>query len=141
MIESLKKILTNPNDPNFWSALGIIVTVLIAFGGFLGFLITKFINNSISRTTKILIQSVVEIYLDWVKVRSKSQEVSNESIRIWISENGGSVLTGRSYLVFKKFIKELKNHGYKGITLPDENSYKVWVSRYDGIPKWERIEW
>lgn len=141
MIDKLIKILTNPNDPNFWSALTIIVTLLVAFSGFLGFIFNKIINNSISKTTKILIQSLVEVYLDWIKIRSESKEVNNESIRIWVSEKGGSILTARSYLVFKKFIKELKENGYKEITLPDENSYKVWVKHYDGIPKWKRIEW
>ncbi len=141
MIENLKDIFSNPNDPNFWSAISLMVTILIATGGFLGWTVSKVSNNSISKTTRILVQSTVELYLDWVKVRSKEQVVNNETIRIWISESGGSIITARSYLVFKKFIKELKKQGYNDILLPEENTYNIWVTKYDGGTKWSRIEW
>lgn len=141
MITDLFKIFSNPNDPNFWNALTLIVTILLAFGTFLGWLITKILNNSVTKTSRILIRISVELYLDWVKVSSESQNVNDESIRIWISENGGSVHTGRTYLVFKKFIKEIKKQGHKKIILPDEEQYDLWVKKYEAIPKWSRVEW
>tara|TARA_R110000868_G_scaffold121097_4_gene321349 strand:- start:4171 stop:4596 length:426 start_codon:yes stop_codon:yes gene_type:complete len=141
MISDLFKIFSNPNDPNFWSALTLLVTILLAFGSFLGWLISKILNNSITKTSRILIRTSVELYLDWVKVSSQSQIVNDESIRICISENGGSIQTGRTYLVFKKFIEELKKQGHKNIILPDEEQYNLWVQKYEAIPKWSRSEW
>ncbi len=141
MITELFKIFSNPNDPNFWNALTTIIPILIALGSFLGWLVTKILNNSVTKTSRILIRISVELYLDWVKVRSKSQIVNDESIRIWISENGGSIHTGRTYIVFKKFIKELKKQGNLKIILPNEEQYDLWVKKYEAIPKWSRAEW
>jgi hypothetical protein len=141
MENQLVKIFSNPNDPNFWSALTLIVTIILAISSFLGWFISKIINNSITKTSRILIRTSVEFYLDWVKVSSQSQIVNDESISIWTSENGGSTHTGRSYLVFRKFIQELKKQGYKDLILPDEDQYKLWVNKYEAIPKWSRKAW
>lgn len=141
MKSKLVEIFSNPNDPNFWSALTLIVTIILAFGSFFGWIISGIVNNSITKTSRILIRISVELYLDWVKVSSQSQIVNDESIRIWISENGGSIHTGRTYLVFKKFIKELKKQGHKEIILPDEEQYDLWVKKYEALPKWSRVEW
>ncbi|MBN7817651.1 hypothetical protein [Algoriphagus pacificus] len=140
-MEQIISTLTNPEDPNFWTALGVVVTALVALGGLLGWVLTNILNNRVSKTSKILIQAMIEIFLDWVKVKSKSQTVDDENIRIWISETGGAILTGRSYMVFKRFLKELKKSAYKDLLTPDENTYKSWVSKSDSKPTWERIDW
>jgi hypothetical protein len=137
MIDKLIKNITDPDNPNFWSALSVVGAV----GSFIGLAISKVINNTISKTTKITVNVAVELFLDWVKVCSKSEIVNDENVRIWISENGGSLSTGRSYLVFKKFIKELNRQGYKNIRLQEEHSYNLWVNKYEAIPKWSRAEW
>ncbi len=140
-MEQIISTLTNPEDPNFWTALGVVVAALVAMGGFLGWILTNILNNRVSKTSKILIQAMIEIFLDWVKVKSKSQTVDDENIRIWISEKGGAILTGRSYMVFKRFLRELKKSGYKDLLIPDENSYKSWVTKSDSRMTYERIEW
>jgi len=86
MLEKITNILTDPNDPNFWSALSLIATILIIFGGLLGWLITKVWSNSISKTTRTLINSISELFLNWVKTESKSQKIDNKNMKIWISE-------------------------------------------------------
>lgn len=141
MLEKITQILTDPNNPNFWSALTLIATILIAFGGLLGWVITRISNNSISKTTRILIDSIAEIFLDWVKVESKSEAVDNENMKIWISENGGGILTGRSYLVYKKLIKRLIKQGYSDLKIMEKEVYDNWVTKYDSSPKWARKEW
>src|SRR5690606_8359757 len=120
VLEKIIQILTDPNNPNFWSALTLIATILIAFGGILGWIVTKVFNNSISKTTRILIDSIAEVFLDWVKVESKSEKVDNDNVKIWISEKGGGVLTGRSYLVYKKLMKRLRKQGYSDLKIMEK---------------------
>jgi len=133
--------LTNPENPNFWTAIGVLVAILVATGGLFGWIFTNLLNNRVSKTSKILIQAMTEIFLEWVKVYSKSEAVEDENIRIWISEKGGAILTGRSYMIFKKFLKELKNLGYRDLATPDENTYKLWVTKSDSRLTYKRIEW
>jgi hypothetical protein len=134
MFQKFIDILTNPDNPNFWQAITILVTILLAAA-------SKISINRIGKTSRILLDSIIEQYLEWVKVRSKSQEVSNESIRDWIIDYGGGIKTGRSYLVFKKFIRKLNKEENKHLSLPDEETYKVWVNKYDGSTKLSRQEW
>lgn len=141
MVEKITEILTNPNDPNFWSALTLFGTIFIAFGGVLGWILTHIFNNSISKTTKILIDSIAGIFLNWVKIESKSENVDNKNMEIWISEKGGGVLTGRSYLVYKKLLKRLRKQGHSDLKTMDKELYNNWVANYDSCPKWSRIEW
>lgn len=35
-MEQIINTLTNPEDPNFWTALGVVVAALVAMGGLLG---------------------------------------------------------------------------------------------------------
>ncbi|MDR7130342.1 hypothetical protein J2X69_002692 [Algoriphagus sp. 4150] len=133
--------LTKPENPNFWTAVGVVVTALVAIGGGLfGWIFMNLLNNRVSKTSKILIQAMTEIFLEWVKVYNKSEAVEDENIRIWISEKGGAILTSRSYMVFKRFLKELKKLGYRELTTPDENTYKVWITKSDSRTTYERIE-
>lgn len=141
MVEKITEILTDPNNPNFWNALTLFATILIALGGLLGWILTNIFNNNISKTTRILIDSITEVFLSWVKVESKSQKVDNNNIQIWISENGGGILTGRSYLIYKKLIKQLKKQGFSHLRVMEKELYEKWVFKYDSSPKWERKGW
>ncbi|KAA5531921.1 hypothetical protein [Paenimyroides baculatum] len=125
MVEKIFVVLFNPDNSNFWDAWSLIVAIFIPLATFFGWIISKIFNNSINKTTQTLIKATVEIYLDWVKRDSKSKTVDNESIKIFMSENKGSIYTGRSYLIFKRFIKELKKQGYKSIYLPEENMIQL----------------
>lgn len=136
MVEKITKILANPNDPNFWSALTLFATILIAFGGLLGWILTYIFNNSISRTTRILIDSIAEIFLNWVRTESKSENVDNKNMEIWISEKGGGILTGHSYLVYKRLLKRLRKQGYSDLKIMEKELYNNWVNKYDSSPKW-----
>lgn len=141
MIEKILQNLTSPENENFWSAWTLVVTIFIALCTFIGWLFSQILNNQVTKTSKILIKANVDVYLDWVQVRSQTQIVDNNTIKIWFTDIGGTRFTGRSYLVYKKFISELKKQGYSNITLQDETTYSNWVTEFDSAPKWSRIEW
>jgi len=133
--------LADPKNQNLWNGLIAITSVALCIGGFIGWLITTRSNNSATKTTRVLIHSIVELYLNWVNIYQKDKGINDESIRIWICDKGGLSLTGRSFLVFKKFIFELRRRGYKDIAKPDKEMYEVWITKFGTKFEWDQIEW
>ena len=136
MKDQIINFLRDANNEHYWNILSVLLTAFTSIGALIGWII----NNNRTKTSKILIKSAVEFYLNWVKVRSQEQQVSNESIKNWVSENDGGVHLGRSYFVFKKFLKELKKQGYKQLIKPDELTFNNWINNADSMPKWSRVE-
>lgn len=131
--------LTNPTDPNFWTAwpiaIGFITSLVIG-----AFSILKLLSNSrVARIERILTFALVEDYENWVRVSSKSQLVDIETLRQWLSE-GKVALLGHDYSVFKNFIKHLRKNG-RNMQTPDESWFLARSEEFKSSPKLERAEW
>ncbi len=140
MIEKIIRTLSDPNNENFWPAISTIVTIFVALAGGFGWVISRILNNTISETTHRIIKGQTEIFINWVKVRSKSEKIDDNNVMLWLTEQGGTVNLGREYIIYKKFIKELRKENYN-LRVVDKEIFEKWIKEFDSEQKWSRMEW
>ncbi|GHT95650.1 hypothetical protein FACS1894116_11490 [Betaproteobacteria bacterium] len=142
MMEFLSKAvypLTNPGARDFWAAWQVVGWLLVAIaGGALS--LAKWIGNGRkAKIERVLTFALVQDYLDWVKVHSKSQVVGLHTLKEWLSK-GNVALLGYDYSVFRNFVKRLRACG-GDVTLPDEMWFHAVGDTFRSTPKWSRCEW
>ncbi|WP_291116980.1 hypothetical protein [Flavobacterium sp. UBA6135] len=135
------EIFCDPKKEIFWTASGTILAISIALGSLFTFIYNSIIKNKVSERTKIIIDGQIEIFTNWVKVRSKSQQIDEKNIEEWLSDLGGVVNLGRNYVIYRKFIEKLNEKENKNIQLMNEDKFNNLIKDFDNAPKWSRIEW
>lgn len=133
-------IFKDPSQEIFWIALGTITTLSVALASLMFFCLKQLNQKIVWSKTEILIQAQTEIFKNWVKTISKTEEIDFNNIETWLS-NGAIINFGRDYKIYKLFVQRLNKSEKLKVPFINKDKFTSIIKDYDNAPKWGRKEW
>lgn len=135
----IKELLPDPNTPEFWPALDVLLMAAsVASGG-----LAWFVQFLFGRTPaeKAMVRALVRLYIDWVSVHSKREVIDAASLREWLEDSDEVLRFGKSYGAFSKFTKTVERRTGTPLGEIEKDEFFEIHGRVISKLRWSRCEW